>query len=120
MAQNEATFGLILTGAGNVMQFCPISAVADEDTWPEHSMEINIIFPHELVELNVFLIEPPFLPLCSVACSHTGVTKGSIELRKHKMGSRTGISNLNIPRRLKLLITHRDLVRDTFRMRWPH
>lgn len=42
-------------------------------------MESDIVFAHELVEFDLFLILPPFLPLRSIASSNGDVTNWRVE-----------------------------------------
>lgn len=43
-------------------------------------MEIDIIFTHELVKINVFRVEPPFLPFGEVVGRYTWVSDRGIKL----------------------------------------
>lgn len=43
-------------------------------------MEIHIVFAHKLIEMNVFGIEPPFLPFWCIIGSDTGVSDGCVVL----------------------------------------
>lgn len=44
--------------------------------WEDHSVERNIVFGHELVELDLVRILPPSFPLLGVAGSNGKIPRG--------------------------------------------
>ena len=43
-------------------------------------MEIDVIFTHELVKIDIFRIQPPLLPVGQVVGGYTWVSDGCIKL----------------------------------------
>lgn len=41
-------------------------------------MEIYVVFPHELVEIHVFGVKPPLLPVGGVVGCDTGISDGGV------------------------------------------
>lgn len=64
------------------MQFCPISAVTDLNRGKIDGMEVDIIFAHELVKVDILWVKPPLLPFCGIVGCDAGVTEGCIKLQK--------------------------------------
>lgn len=69
------------------MEFRPIPAVTDLNGREIYSVEVDIIFTHELVKVDIVRVEPPLFPLWGIVGCDTGVTKGSIKLEKMSTGN---------------------------------
>ena len=65
-----------------MVQRRPWAAVAKLNGGEVDGMEIHVVLAHELVELDVVLIEPPSLPLWCVVCCDTRVADGCVELMR--------------------------------------
>ena len=63
-----------------MVERCPWSAITNLDRGEEDSMEVHIVFAHELVESDVLVIEPPLLPLRCVVCGNARVPYTCLEL----------------------------------------
>jgi hypothetical protein len=59
----------------------PVAAVTKFNGWEIYRMEINIIFAHELVEIDVFRFKPPLFPFWCEICCYAWVSDRRIELR---------------------------------------
>lgn len=71
-----------LTSCREMVELCPIATVTDLDRGPVHSVEIHIVLAHELVQSDVFWVEPPLFPLSRhIVRGDARVTNGGIELR---------------------------------------
>ena len=67
------------------MQCRPIAPVSKLNTREIDAMEVDIVFPHELIKFDILRIEPPFLPsLCVVGC-YTRVSNRSVKLRTFQL-----------------------------------
>jgi hypothetical protein len=62
------------------MQRSPWPPVSEKDTWPEHSVEIDVVFAHELEQANILMIKPPLFPLWGITCCYARVSKRRIKL----------------------------------------
>lgn len=62
------------------MECCPRSSIADEDTGPKYRMEVDVVFAHELVQLHILRIEPPFTPLRSICRRNTWISEWRVVL----------------------------------------
>lgn len=56
------------------MQHGPLAAIGHLHSGPEHGVEVDVIFAHELVKLDVLGRSPPFLPLVGVRRCYRRVT----------------------------------------------
>jgi hypothetical protein len=63
-----------------MMQFSPVPPITNLDGRPINGVEIDVIFTHELVKLDVLGVEPPLLPLRGVAGGDTRISDRRIEL----------------------------------------
>lgn len=62
------------------MQHRPIASVPYLNRGEENCVEIDIVFPHELVKLHILRVEPPLLPFARVVCRDAWVSNRSIKL----------------------------------------
>lgn len=62
------------------MQCCPGSTISKLHRREVDGMEIHVVLPHELVKVNVLLVEPPLLPLGGVIRRYAGVTNWCVIL----------------------------------------
>lgn len=62
----------------------PVTAVTEFDRREEDGVEVDIVFPHELIETNMLGIEPPFPPFWCVVCGNAGVAYRCVELHYDK------------------------------------
>ena len=63
------------------MQHSPRAAVTKLNRGEEDRVEVDVVLAHELEELDVFWVEPPFFPLWGVVGGNTWVTNRCVELR---------------------------------------
>lgn len=68
------------TCAVHVKKFRPWTPVADENAGPQYSVEVNVVLAHELVELDIVVVEPPFAPARIERCRDAGISERSVEL----------------------------------------
>ncbi len=63
-----------------MVKHSPITTIAELDGRPVHSVEVDIILAHELVQVHVFGVKPPLFPVLGIVGSDTWVTNWRIEL----------------------------------------
>lgn len=71
------------TGARDVVQGSPWSTVTNQHSWEENRVEVDVyihqfrsqllcswptVFTHELEQLDIVRVQPPFLPLIGICC----------------------------------------------------
>lgn len=59
----------------HMVKQCPFLACCHQWTWENHGMERHIVFAHKLIQLHIFGVLPPFLPILSVVCGNGQITK---------------------------------------------
>lgn len=65
-----------------MVQLRPVTAISNLDGRPIDGVEVHVILSHELVQVDIFWIEPPLLPLWKIVGCNTGVSDGCIELHR--------------------------------------
>ena len=71
---------MYLTCGRKVVEHGPITTVADLDRGEVDGVEVDVVLAHELIQVNVLLVEPPLLPLLSVVRGDTDVADTCFKL----------------------------------------
>ena len=70
----------IRTSSRKVVKLGPWSTVTKLDRREVDDMEVDVVLAHELIQVNVLLVEPPLLPLLSVVRGDTDVADTCFKL----------------------------------------
>lgn len=63
-----------------MVECCPGTTIADLCRRKVDRVEVNIVLAHELVEMDILLVEPPLFPLRRIIGSDTRIPDASVEL----------------------------------------
>ena len=72
---------MYLTCSRKVVEHGPITTVADLDRWEVDSVEVDVVLAHELIQVDVLVVEPPPLPFGGVISRDTRITDACVKLR---------------------------------------
>jgi hypothetical protein len=64
-----------------MMQFRPITSIPKLNGRPINSVEIDIVFTHELEKANVLGVKPPLFPFGGIVGCNAWITYWGIELK---------------------------------------
>jgi hypothetical protein len=60
----------------------PVAAITKLNGWPVYRVEEYIVFTHELIQVDVLLVEPPLFPLRCIIGRYAGIANRGVVLRK--------------------------------------
>jgi hypothetical protein len=63
----------MLACCGDMVQHGPGSTICKLDRREVDTVEVRVVLAHELIELDLFWVEPPFFPFFCVVCCYTRV-----------------------------------------------
>lgn len=62
------------------MKHSPWAAISEFHGGEEDSVEVDVVFAHELEEADIIVVEPPLFPLWGIVRGNTRVAQRRIEL----------------------------------------
>lgn len=69
------------------MQSRPFPSIADLNRGEVDGMEVDIVLAHELIEIDIFRVEPPLFPLRCIIGSDADIANAGFELSNNQSAS---------------------------------
>ena len=79
----------------------PRAAVTQLDRGEVYYVEVDVVLAHELIQVDVLVVEPPPLPFGGVISRDTRITNACVKLRWVSVSSGGPSSEYGLPKRLQ-------------------